>query len=327
MSEVELKHPGFDDPLALQFWKIRHQLQINIDLVKRGHPDEEPALLPHMIEILTDHVFDRLNELEQLVTPPRPDAGDSQTTGDFRLGSLPTPNEAKVINTTAYDKAVDRLSRAFDAPSTPQGKLDTPPAGSREAAMVVIERDDEGKPTIWCDPEIVDLVTALNAGGVKTIASCSGHGMRPGIISLDDGRELIIAADYAEAREVGSHFPGINGEPPSTVPQGELEPIPRYRYTDGVDHGLGPHHEGEWVLYINHQATVDQLVGERDEALQLCDTLRQHAEAQLSTIRSETRTECEEACIEEGVRRGIHGHGASYGFCATAIRQLGDGHG
>lgn len=50
---------------------------------------------------------------------------------------------------------------------------------SREAAMVVFERDEHGEPTIWFDPEMVDLVRALSASGVKTVASCSGHGFRP----------------------------------------------------------------------------------------------------------------------------------------------------
>lgn len=62
----------------------------------------------------------------------------------------------------------------------------------REAQMVVLERDATGRPTVWCDPEIADLVRALNAGGVRTIASCSGHGEKNGSILLADGRELVI---------------------------------------------------------------------------------------------------------------------------------------
>lgn len=30
-----------------------------------------------------------------------------------------------------------------------------------------------------CDPCIADLVAALNAGGLRTVASCCGHGYRP----------------------------------------------------------------------------------------------------------------------------------------------------
>src|SRR5690606_17441477 len=68
--------------------------------------------------------------------------------------------------------------------------------------MVTLRRKPDGTPAVWCDPEIADLVSALNAGGVPTVASCSGHGERPGNIALADGRELIIAKDYAEARSI-----------------------------------------------------------------------------------------------------------------------------
>lgn len=74
------------------------------------------------------------------------------------------------------------------------------PAGTREAAMVVIERDQHGKPTVWCDPEIVDLVGALNASGLRTIASCSGHGGPFGFITLADGRELLILPNWESIR-------------------------------------------------------------------------------------------------------------------------------
>ncbi len=87
----------------------------------------------------------------------------------------------------------------------------------RESEMVVIETDGTGKPTIWCDPEIVDLVTALNAAGIKTIASCSGHGRTIGNIALADGRELFIANDFEEARHIARMFPGANGEFPAYV--------------------------------------------------------------------------------------------------------------
>jgi hypothetical protein len=45
-------------------------------------------------------------------------------------------------------------------------------------------------------------VAALNAAGIETVASCSGHGSRLGNIALRDGRELIIARDFAEARRI-----------------------------------------------------------------------------------------------------------------------------
>lgn len=39
---------------------------------------------------------------------------------------------------------------------------------------------------------IADIVAALNAANIKTDASCCGHGVRDGIISLMDGRILKI---------------------------------------------------------------------------------------------------------------------------------------
>jgi hypothetical protein len=42
------------------------------------------------------------------------------------------------------------------------------------------------------DACIHKFVAALNAGGVETVASCCGHGKRQGVITLEDGRELVI---------------------------------------------------------------------------------------------------------------------------------------
>ena len=77
-----------------------------------------------------------------------------------------------------------------------EGKTAAPAAvaehGSREERMVVLKRGNDGIPTVWCDPEIADIVGALNSGGVKTVASCSGHGEKPGGIALADGRQLLL---------------------------------------------------------------------------------------------------------------------------------------
>lgn len=111
------------------------------------------------------------------------------------------------------------------------------PAESRESRMVVLERDEDGTPTVWCDPEIADLVSALNKAGIRTIASCSGHGHRPGNIMLADGRELVIARDFDEARKIDAMFPGINGEPPMVDVAGlvdALEGIMRVEARDRV---------------------------------------------------------------------------------------------
>jgi len=70
--------------------------------------------------------------------------------------------------------------------------------------MVVLRRGDDGTPTVWCDPCIADIIAALNAGGVSTIASCCGHGEQQGRISLSDGRELIIASPESSHRRTHS---------------------------------------------------------------------------------------------------------------------------
>jgi len=49
---------------------------------------------------------------------------------------------------------------------------------------------------------IHQIVAALNAGGVGTIASCCGHGKMVGTIMLSDGRELIIAPNFEMARTI-----------------------------------------------------------------------------------------------------------------------------
>ena len=39
---------------------------------------------------------------------------------------------------------------------------------------------------------IADIVAALNAANINTLASCCGHGKYKGSIILEDGREIII---------------------------------------------------------------------------------------------------------------------------------------
>jgi len=78
--------------------------------------------------------------------------------------------------------------------------------------MVVVREgvpDETGKRRggVWCDPCLVPIVKALNDGGVRTVASCCGHGKRPGTIALADGRWLVIAADRAENERIDDLFP------------------------------------------------------------------------------------------------------------------------
>lgn len=57
---------------------------------------------------------------------------------------------------------------------------------NREMAMVTVMNG------VWCDPCLVPLIDALNSSGVQTVASCCGHGKRPGSIALADGRWLMV---------------------------------------------------------------------------------------------------------------------------------------
>jgi hypothetical protein len=44
---------------------------------------------------------------------------------------------------------------------------------------------------------IAPIVQALNDGGVTTVSSCCGHGKRPGVIALADGRTLVVGVAVA----------------------------------------------------------------------------------------------------------------------------------
>ena len=39
---------------------------------------------------------------------------------------------------------------------------------------------------------IADIVAALNAANIATVASCCGHGEKEGLITLEDGRSLAV---------------------------------------------------------------------------------------------------------------------------------------
>lgn len=57
---------------------------------------------------------------------------------------------------------------------------------NREAAMVVLD------PSTWCDPCLEPTVRALNDSGLRTVASCCGHGTNHPTVALEDGRWFVI---------------------------------------------------------------------------------------------------------------------------------------
>lgn len=67
----------------------------------------------------------------------------------------------------------------------------------------------DGRTHAPVDPCIAPIVQALNDAGFATRASCCGHGKQPGRITLWDGRELFVAADYETAQKVSKAFPPI----------------------------------------------------------------------------------------------------------------------
>jgi hypothetical protein len=48
---------------------------------------------------------------------------------------------------------------------------------------------------------IADIVAALNAANIRTVASCCGHGIMEGIVSLEDGRQLEIKKEASNEGE------------------------------------------------------------------------------------------------------------------------------
>ena len=72
-----------------------------------------------------------------------------------------------------------------------------------------------GRP-VGVDSCIANLVLALNQAGLDTVASCCGHGHRPGSIMLRDGRELLIMPDRESARAIDHLWPDIHGHPLET---------------------------------------------------------------------------------------------------------------
>lgn len=69
----------------------------------------------------------------------------------------------------------------------------------------------DGRTHAPVDPCIAPLVQALNDAGLQTTSSCCGHGHRPGIVTLADGREILIMRDHDEAARTYPLWPDIHG--------------------------------------------------------------------------------------------------------------------
>lgn len=144
------------------------------------------------------------------------------------------------------DEPTPRVAAALAASQPAPEQSFVPPMmeeGSREAAMVVLERDASGKPTVWCDPEIAPIVGALIKAGIRTSWSCSGHGHRPGVIGLVDGRHLMIFntdEDHEKAEAVfTTDINGVNDAllESQAVPEDQIEPLLQ-KLCDAIKGGL-----------------------------------------------------------------------------------------
>lgn len=85
---------------------------------------------------------------------------------------------------------------------------------NREAAMTVIAKGTSerlGRDGIWCDPCLESLVRALNDGGMRTVASCCGHGEHPGSVVLQDERVLMILPNVDSLMPLGAGVPELKG--------------------------------------------------------------------------------------------------------------------
>ena len=69
-----------------------------------------------------------------------------------------------------------------------------------------------GMETVKVDSCIAKIIQALNNFDIQTVASCCGHGNRPGNIALADGRELFIVPDYESGRALDKKYPDIWGK-------------------------------------------------------------------------------------------------------------------
>jgi len=73
----------------------------------------------------------------------------------------------------------------------------------------------DGRTHAPIDPCIAPIVQALNDGGILTIASCCGHGHRPGSIIFQDEKgehQEMMVMPHAEARKLYKLWPDIHGE-------------------------------------------------------------------------------------------------------------------
>ncbi len=97
--------------------------------------------------------------------------------------------------------------------------------GANETVLVAL-----AEPTsvgcAYVDRCIAPLVEALNAAGIRTLASCCGHGVTTAAIALADGRQLVILDDIGteEGREQWRTVSGYLSQPWHAIIDDKHEP-------------------------------------------------------------------------------------------------------
>ncbi len=84
-----------------------------------------------------------------------------------------------------------------------------------------VDMEIGGQP-VRVDHCIAGIVRALNDLGIPTVASCCGHGKMHGVISLEDGRELVIMSIEDREKHFQQFPHTIHGEP--LFPPAQREP-------------------------------------------------------------------------------------------------------
>ncbi len=116
---------------------------------------------------------------------------------DLPLDEQILSNEADRAISDLQDDAIreseeiERLTDALDSlPMNGCDKCDESGGAKTYANQACLPINGKVRCIDWC---IHQIVAALNAGGVETVASCCGHGKQDGRIDLADGRILTIS--------------------------------------------------------------------------------------------------------------------------------------
>lgn len=173
--------------------------------IRCSHCQRNPSNIASVSPIVA-HIMPRIDRLSgECPNRVEPAAWSTTNTAPF-VGPVAASPAAPMSGFKVDMSLVEKWQRENNVVQEP---------GSCEAAMVIIRHDENGMPTVWCDPEIADIVRALNDAGITTVASCSGHGLKPGIITLSDGRELIVCESREQAHQFHAALAQQAEHPPS----------------------------------------------------------------------------------------------------------------